>query len=54
METKGSNGGALKGVVSMDVDGKFNYKPEPDFHGQDEFSYTLCDVDGDCSEALLK
>ena len=51
---KGSNGGALKGVVSMDVDGKFNYKPEPDFHGQDEFSYTLCDVDGDCSEALVK
>ncbi|MBK7358329.1 MAG: tandem-95 repeat protein [Saprospiraceae bacterium] len=51
---KGTNGGALRGVVSMDVDGKFNYKPDADFHGQDEFTYTLCDVDSDCSEAIVK
>ena len=50
---KGANGGAPKGTVTMMPDGKFEYKPDANYFGTDQFKYILCDVDSDCSEATV-
>ena len=45
----GISGGATHGTVVMSTDGTYTYTPEANFNGTDEFTYHLCDVDGDCS-----
>ena len=49
----GTNGGAQHGTVTMNPDGTYTYTPEPNFHGTDQFTYQLCDVDNDCSTATV-
>lgn len=33
--------------------GSFNYTPNPDFVGDDFFTYTICNTEGDCSTATV-
>ena len=49
----GTNGGAQHGTVVMNPDGTYTYSPEPNYHGTDQFTYQLCDVDNDCSTATV-
>jgi VCBS repeat-containing protein len=41
------------GVVAFNPDGTYTYQPNTNYKGSDAFSYTLCDVDGDCSGATV-
>ncbi len=41
------------GTVTVDEDGNVTYTPEEGYDGEDEFSYEICDPDGDCSEATV-
>lgn len=43
----------INGKVTFNTDGIYTYKPDNDFVGNDSFTYTLCDVDGDCSSAMV-
>jgi ELWxxDGT repeat protein/VCBS repeat-containing protein len=36
-------GGAAHGVVRLHADGSFSYRPDPDYNGTDEFTYTVSD-----------
>jgi len=47
----GVNGGATNGTVTMNTDGTFTYTPNANFNGSDVFTYQVCDVDNDCSNA---
>jgi uncharacterized repeat protein (TIGR01451 family) len=47
----GRNGGALHGTVVMNLDGTYTYTPRANYNGTDEFTYNLCDLNGDCSVA---
>ena len=49
----GAQGGATHGNVNMQNDGNFSYTPHANYFGVDVFSYKLCDVDGDCSQATV-
>ena len=49
----GAQGGATHGSVNMQNDGNFSYSPHANYFGADVFSYKLCDVDGDCSQATV-
>jgi hypothetical protein len=49
----GEDGGALNGSVNMNSNGTFTYTPDNDFIGTDVFSYQLCDIDNDCSQAQV-
>jgi len=49
----GAQGGATHGSVNMQNDGNFSYIPRANYFGVDVFSYKLCDVDGDCSQATV-
>lgn len=49
----GQNGGAMHGTVTMNNQGAFTYTAMPDYYGNDEFSYTLCDLDMDCVTARV-
>ena len=43
----------LHGTVTMNPDGSFVYTPNPDYNGNDSFTYKLCDTDGDCDDATV-
>ncbi|WP_197285472.1 Ig-like domain-containing protein, partial [Pedobacter sp. R20-19] len=49
----GTDGGATLGSVTMNTDGSFTYTPKPNTSGTDTFTYHVCDVDGDCSTAVV-
>ena len=49
----GTNGGAIHGIVSMDMSGSYTYTPTSGYSGTDVFNYQLCDVDNDCSNATV-
>jgi VCBS repeat-containing protein len=40
------------GSVTVNNDGTFTYTPNANFHGTDNFTYRLCDTDGDCVTAV--
>ena len=44
---------SLHGSIGMNPSGIFTYTPDPDFTGKDSIRYKLCDVDGDCSTAMI-
>ncbi len=46
-----SAGPAANGTVTVNPDGTIDYTPDPDFSGTDTFTYTVCDVAGNCSTA---
>ncbi|MBK8956486.1 MAG: tandem-95 repeat protein [Saprospiraceae bacterium] len=48
-----NRGLAQHGTVTFNGDGHYTYSPDPNYYGTDEFTYKLCDVDGDCSEARV-
>ena len=41
------------GTVTVDQDGNVVYTPDEDYDGDDEFTYEICDPDGDCSQATV-
>jgi len=41
------------GTVTVGADGSVTYTPDDGYDGPDEFSYQICDPDGDCSEATV-
>ncbi len=41
------------GTLTLDSDGTYTYTPDENFNGEDSFSYTVCDTDGDCSTAMV-
>ncbi|HLO92001.1 MAG TPA: HYR domain-containing protein, partial [Lentimicrobium sp.] len=41
------------GTVVLNADGSFTYTPENDYTGSDSFTYTVCDAEGLCDEALV-
>lgn len=43
--------GPAHGVFALAPDGGFTYTPDADFNGSDSFTYALCDVDNDCTQA---
>jgi len=49
----GANGGALHGSVAMNTSGIYNYIPNTNFSGNDSFTYQLCDINGDCDQAIV-
>ncbi len=45
--------GPGNGTLTLNPDGSFTYIPEPDYYGTDTFVYRLCDINGDCAEAVV-
>lgn len=41
------------GVLVYNGDGTFTYTPAQDYHGDDSFSYTVCDAGGACATATV-
>jgi len=41
------------GTVSLNLDGTLTYTPDPDFSGEDTFTYTVCDPEGLCSTGTV-
>ncbi|MGE5447679.1 MAG: Ig-like domain-containing protein, partial [Bacteroidales bacterium] len=41
------------GTINFNQDGTYTYAPHFDFIGNDNFSYELCDSNGDCSTAMV-
>ena len=39
------------GTLTFNSDGTYTYVPDADFIGEDSFTYTVCDTDGECSTA---
>ena len=48
-----SAGPAANGTVTVNPDGTIDYTPDPDFSGTDTFTYTVCDIAGNCSTATV-
>ena len=48
-----NNGGAAHGTVTMGSNGTYTYTPTLDYVGTDEFTYILCDANGDCDTAVV-
>ncbi|MFZ9862582.1 MAG: tandem-95 repeat protein, partial [Gemmataceae bacterium] len=46
--------GASHGTVILSIDGKFTYTPDPDFHGEDSFIYSVTDGKDISSYATVK
>ena len=42
-----------KGTPDDPTDDEIIYTPDMDFNGTDEFTYEICDADGDCDEATV-
>ena len=38
----------LNGVVSVNENGELVYTPNPEFQGTDQFTYSACDINGEC------
>jgi len=49
----GTNGGAAHGTVSMFSNGTYTYTPNSKFSGIDIFNYKLCDMNGNCAQAIV-
>lgn len=47
------NDGPNNGTVTMNPDGTFTYTPNSGFVGTDTFTYTACNDEGDCYEAVV-
>ncbi len=45
-------GGPSHGILSFNPDGSFDYIPDADYTGPDQFDYTICDADGFCTTAV--
>ncbi len=41
------------GAITVNVDNTITYTPNTDYLGTDQFSYQVCDTDGDCSSATV-
>ena len=41
------------GSIAIDTEGNFTYTPDPDFVGEDSFTYTIQDVDGQTDTATV-
>jgi VCBS repeat-containing protein len=41
------------GSVTLNADGSYTYTPAPDFNGQDSFTYTVTDADGETDTATV-
>jgi len=41
------------GTVTVNPDNSVTYTPNPDFNGNDTFTYQVCDVNGECSTATV-
>ena len=46
-------GPAAHGTVVVNPDGSIDYTPDADWNGTDSFTYTVCDVAGNCSTATV-
>jgi len=46
--------GALNGTLTNNNDGSFTYIPNPDFNGDDSFTYEICDLGGLCDSATVE
>lgn len=44
---------ATDGTVVLNSDGSFTYVPNPNFHGTDSFTYTVCDGNGGIATATV-
>ena len=59
--TDGDSGYPTDGDIALDdngtpddpTDDQIIYTPDMDFNGTDEFTYEICDADGDCDEATV-
>lgn len=49
----GSVSDPANGTATINQDGTVKYTPDPDFNGEDTFTYTACDADGLCDEATV-
>ena len=47
------NGGPSNGTAEVQEDGSIDYTPNPDFYGEDTFTYQICDTDGLCDSATV-
>ncbi|MBX7050476.1 MAG: tandem-95 repeat protein [Flavobacteriales bacterium] len=41
------------GTLTLNADGTFTYVPDPNFNGQDSFTYQVCDDDGNCDTVTV-
>ncbi|MDP3913016.1 MAG: Ig-like domain-containing protein, partial [Bacteroidota bacterium] len=41
------------GSVVLNTNGSYTYTPDDDFNGTDTFVYKVCDIDGDCDQAIV-
>ncbi|MEN8119226.1 MAG: Calx-beta domain-containing protein, partial [Bacteroidota bacterium] len=41
------------GTLTLNTDGTYTYIPDAGFNGTDNFTYTVCDADGECSTATV-
>jgi gliding motility-associated-like protein len=41
------------GSVVLNTNGSYTYTPDDDFNGTDTFVYKVCDIDGDCDQAMV-
>jgi VCBS repeat-containing protein len=41
------------GTATINEDGTVTYTPDPDYNGEDSFTYTVCDADGLCDAATV-
>ncbi|MBC8005862.1 MAG: tandem-95 repeat protein, partial [Verrucomicrobia bacterium] len=41
------------GSLTIDVDGSYTYTPEDNYQGTDQFTYQICSLEGNCSEATV-
>ena len=44
---------SLHGIAVVNADGTYTYTPVLDYNGPDTFSYQICDIDGDCDQAVV-
>lgn len=49
----GACSGTANGALVNNIDGTFDYTPEPDFFGADAFVYEICDSDSACDTASV-
>ncbi|WP_162946654.1 Ig-like domain-containing protein [Chitinophaga barathri] len=45
--------GAANGVLTLNADGSFEYQPNLNFNGTDQFTYNVCDGTGACAPATV-
>ncbi len=50
---EGPENAAETNGFTLNPNGSFTYKPKPNFHGDDSFSYEVCDAGEPCAEATV-